>query len=170
MPESLVDRVEELFVERWGIFRPQFENWPAPITRALQDLDLWLADESIIHMQVTHEASDASYGLVEDATELSLFMLTERFAVLVTIPREDGGVFRKHTRYQVKRAALKELTTSLPQLRGLFEGLTFDLTYEGFPRAVSIKLSDSRLDRPTYEQEREFFAVLRDDFYAEPGE
>lgn len=168
MPESsLIEQVEAQFVVKWGIFRPQFQDWPAQIKRTLQDLELWLEGESVVHLQLEHAVGDESFGFIEDATELSAFLLTDRFAVLVVIPRE-GGLFRPHVRYQVRRSALSDLETTLPQLRGLFEGLTFELAYDGLPRKIQIKLADLRSGQPDYEAEKSFFAMLRDDFYTNP--
>lgn len=166
LTESVAEKAEALFAERWGALRPKYQDWPPRIRQVLHELDLWLAGEAVEHMQVAHKAPADSVGFLEHATELSLFVLTERFAVLVTIPRQHGGPLDPHTRLQVKRDALTGLRTTIPPLKGLFEGLTFELTYESFPRDITIKLCDSTSGQPDYEFERAFFARLRDDYFA----
>lgn len=151
------------------MFRPKYENWPHRIERVLQDLDLWLIGEAIDYMQVSHSVSDEDLDLAENAHELRFFALNEHFAVLVVIPRSEERVFGAHTRHQVARDRLKELHSSLPPLKGLFEGLTFELTYDGFPQTVSVKPSNSSYEQANYVADREFFKKLRDDLYSEPS-
>ena len=167
MSGPVATRVQQEIGDEWGSLKPRGMDWPAPIRRAVQDLDIWLHGENVEYIQLDYRVPDDSFGFVEDATEFTIFILTERYAALVVLPRPERGYMEPHQRHLVPRSSLSELTSSLPPLSGLYEGLTFELKYPGFPRSITVRPSDPTSSQPSFEDEKDFFAGLRDDFFAE---
>lgn len=167
MAGLIAAQVEVEVTKAWGELRPTNRDWPPRLRRALQDLDLWLHDEDLRYIQLDHHGLGLGAGFVEDATELTIFILTERFAVLVILPRPDQSSLEPHQRYQVPRKDLTELTTTLPPLDARFEGLRFEATYRGFPRPVVIEPSSNYSGMPDLAVETELFVELRDDLFTD---
>ncbi|MGV2983800.1 hypothetical protein ACNPNP_08830 [Microbacterium sp. AGC85] len=166
MEQSEISKLEAARTKGWGPLDHQYNGYPPRIQKLQKILELWLHGETITYTEFGFVA-DGGFRFLADATELNVFVLTEQYAVLAVIPRDDAGNLGSITRYQVRRSKLSDLQTTLPASTGLFTGLEFTVDYDGFPRPVTIKPTDSTSAQPDLTAEKELFASLRDDLYTE---
>jgi len=157
---SAIDEFEGRVDYEWGALKSTSwpQQFPAWVDRLKEKVDLWLHDESFVYL-----GFGKNDYVLEDATELTIFGLTERFALSVTIRRDPVNPQRADAQWKlVPRSSITHLDAAhAPCPRG-GRWLVVEATFDGVVSGPFPDREDLAYDA---ESRRAIFDGLRGDLY-----